>query len=155
MKIAPFFYSWLLITIVLLSGCGKSTPDIIPVSGTVVVDEKPLSGVKVKFVPMAPDLDGNFIASGVTDKEGKFVLSFPGQTESGCCVCPCKVLIEEGPLPDVVYEAYFNNKQSVVTRYKKSLKNRPIPEIYRQLNKTPLLFDVSPENNVLMVELNR
>jgi hypothetical protein len=57
------------------SGCGSYSQTahiekVVPVSGTVTYQGKPLEGYRVVFIPT----DGRRPASGVTDASGKFVL---------------------------------------------------------------------------------
>ena len=54
---------------VLIAGCGGGL-DLIPVSGTVTLDGKPVDGAAVVFVPVA----GGPVASGTTEAGGKFRL---------------------------------------------------------------------------------
>ena len=55
----------------LFSGCGETVPDIVPLTVSVTNSGgKPINNVRVRFVPMLESLDGNFIASGVTDSKG-------------------------------------------------------------------------------------
>ncbi len=55
-----------------LAGCGggDSGPETVSVSGTVSLDKKPLESAEVNFFSK----EGNFLASGMTDAEGKFQL---------------------------------------------------------------------------------
>ena len=63
---APF---WLIAgTIALAVGCGASGPPTAPVSGTVLVDGKPVEGVEVHFST------DTVAATGMTDASGKFEL---------------------------------------------------------------------------------
>jgi hypothetical protein len=55
--------------VALLSGCGTSGPTRVPVSGTVLVDGKPVEGIEVNFAT------AEVAGSGVTDPSGKFMLS--------------------------------------------------------------------------------
>ena len=52
------------------TGCNNS-PDIVPVKGTVLLDEKPLEGAAVLFHPTAVERP----AVGITDKRGTFHLT--------------------------------------------------------------------------------
>ena len=52
------------------TGCNNS-PDIVPVKGTVLLDEKPLEGAAVLFHPTADERP----AVGITDKRGTFHLT--------------------------------------------------------------------------------
>lgn len=52
-------------------GCGPSLPRTMPISGVVTLDGEPVEGASVLLIPVA----GGHPATGVTDAEGKFVLS--------------------------------------------------------------------------------
>ena len=58
-----------------LLGCGSSY-SLVPVSGTVTVDGKPESGIKLYFSPMAVEnkVDLGPHSTGITDESGGFVL---------------------------------------------------------------------------------
>ncbi len=73
-------FAWALIAAT-TCGCGPSHPDLVPVSGAVTFQGKPVVGAQVTF--MAPDAAR--AAFGVTDAEGKFRLSTFG-TEDGAVV---------------------------------------------------------------------
>lgn len=51
-------------------GCGKSGPQIVPVSGTVTLDGNPIDKAGVMFIP-----DTGRPATGVTDPQGHFTLT--------------------------------------------------------------------------------
>jgi hypothetical protein len=52
-------------------GCSEGGPEIVPVSGTVLLDGKPVSGAGVLFTPVA---DGP-LATGTTDDQGRYSLT--------------------------------------------------------------------------------
>lgn len=58
-----------------LAGCGEKGPDLIPVSGTVTLDSKPVEGATVVFNPQGSSL----AAEGKTDAQGKFTLKTQGK----------------------------------------------------------------------------
>lgn len=62
--------------VLLLTGCGggasNDLPDLVPVTGTVTQDGKPLSGAVVTFEPAT----GGGISAGLTDDAGKFELLY-------------------------------------------------------------------------------
>lgn len=140
----------------LLVGCEAKPPEIVAAGGTVTLNGKPLADASVSFIPMAEGLSGNFTASGVTDKEGKFTLSLPGKTEPGCCACECRVMVTEGPLPDAAYVQNDAGMKALFA-YKSKLKNRPIPDLYQRMSTTPLSFTISEteSNTELELELKR
>lgn len=135
-----------------LVGCGKAPPEIVPVSGRVTLDGQPLPNVEVRFIPTVTGLDGNMIGTGVTDDEGNYTLRLPGKTESGACACECKITITEGPVPAELREG---NDQMAVTNFMKKLKNRPIPKVFNRMADTPLSITVTPERVDYPIKLNR
>ena len=64
-----------LFLISLLLGCGSSY-SLVPVSGTVTVDGKPTSGIKLYLSPVAVggNVDSGPHSTGLTDENGGFVL---------------------------------------------------------------------------------
>lgn len=64
-----------------LAGCGGSSdlPDLVPVSGTVTLDGKPLEGASV-FFELQDDVEGKKSSFGQTDSSGKYELTFGGGT---------------------------------------------------------------------------
>ena len=134
-------------------GCGPSIPPIAEVSGVVTIDGDPLPHAKVLFFPLHKGLDGNYMASGVTDKEGNYTLTHKGSVP-GVTACDCKITISEGPMPPEIRKM-GQAGAAKMKAYRKTLKNRPIPPSYGALGTTPLNFTVSQENPVLDLELNR
>jgi hypothetical protein len=61
----------------MICGCGRSGPETLSVTGTVTLDDKPITGASVMFIPQ---FEGQ-PAVGVTDDEGKFTLTTGGSTE--------------------------------------------------------------------------
>ena len=146
--------TFLLLGIITLAGCGKAPPEIVPVTGTVTYNNAPLGNVEVKFIPMSKELDGNYVASGITNKAGEFTLHLQGKTDPGCCACECKVLIVEGPIPGDT-RSQDEKSLKAAANFRKSLKNRPIPKKYERVGTTPLLLTVSAENNKFEIELTQ
>jgi len=135
-----------------LAGCsGGTTVEVVPVSGILMLRGKPLPNAEIKLVPMADGLDGNFVASGVSNAKGEFTLRLPGKDESGCCACDCKVLVVEGPIPGDRGEDEASIMKAA--NFLKSLKNRPIPEKYERLRSTPLTLTIVPDNPKIEVIL--
>ena len=138
----------------LISGCGEPVPDVVPLSVSVKTrDGKPLNSVQVRFVPMLESLDGNFIATGITDANGECEIVLPGKSESSITVGSHKVqLLETGGSAEA-RAAYMAGDPSVALREKNNLKNRPIPQIYERLSATPLLYDISPDQGRIDIVL--
>lgn len=91
------------VSLLFVSGCGG--PDrlpLIPVSGTVTMDGKPLEKISVTFHP-----ETGRSASGVTDAEGKFRLT-TYDTNDGAVIGKHKVSLSQmlDDIPDEIPEDY-------------------------------------------------
>ncbi len=151
-----FRSTWfVLLAAVLIAGCsGGSTPDVVPMTVTVKTPKgEPVNNVLVRFVPQVEGLDGNFIATGVTDSNGTCELKFPGKDEPGCCACAHKVLVLEGPVPDEARANYGKDEGASIERFNRSLRHRPLPKRYSLLVDTPLLCTPSAETSTFDIEL--
>lgn len=142
-----------LVAVLFVTGCGPSIPDIVPAKGNITFNGKPLYNVEVRFVPTQDGLDGNMIASGLSDKEGNFVMKLPGKSESGCCVGEAKVLILEGEMPDEIRGD--ESDQMAATKFLKSLGPRPDFNLYKIMNNTPLSVTVTKDKTEYNFELDR
>lgn len=157
LRVARRFY--LLVPVAFLvtlafSGCGPAIPPAVSVSGVVSINGEPVTHAQVRFYPMQEGLDGNFVASGVTDDEGKFTLSMAGGQIEGACACENRVTVSEGPMPDELREK-GQAAVILIMKFRKGLKNRPIPRRYSALGDTPLTFVVDPEQTTYDLELKR
>jgi len=118
------------------------------------VASQPLNKAKVRFVPQDQEVKGNFVASGITDDDGNFVLMLSGGDESQCPVGLCKVTIAEGPLPpEARKKLEFENDGSIMDKYNASLRNRPIPSDLRRLTTTKISFEVTEDREVYDIDL--
>ena len=131
------------------AGCGESAPDVVPASGTVTLNGKPLPKVQVKFIPQA-DVGAEFIATGVTDDQGRYTLTCNG--EPGACEGENKVIIAEQEPPE---ELLSETKQKELAAYRRTLKNRPVPKAYGNLADTPLKKDVKAGQPTYDFDLKR
>ncbi len=124
--------------------------------GVVTLEGKPLRHASVRFIPLTKGLDGNYVAKGLTDDEGRYTLTTAGKGDngSGACACECKVLVKEGPLPDELVELGQRGFRQIAA-YRKSLGNRPIPRRYSTIGKTPLTLTVTPDQTDYPLELSR
>ena len=132
----------------LLPGCSKAPPPIVPVEGVVLVNNEPLANVQVQFTPMAANLGYESIATGTTDDQGRFQLTCKGQP--GACAVRSRVTITEAPMPENV-----RGNQAEEGKFHKGLKNRPIPEKYANVAQTPLTIAVTAGQTEYKLELTR
>lgn len=79
----------------LAAGCGGPVP-LGQVSGTVVRGGKPLAGIEVTFCPEpSKERDDGRSSIGVTDADGRYVLTFADATRPGAVLGPHKVLLRD------------------------------------------------------------
>jgi hypothetical protein len=144
---------WVGCLLVLTVGCGQKPPETIEAGGQVLLNGIPLASAEVRFIPLHPGLDANYMSTGVTDQNGRFQLTMlSGQ--SGVCVCRHQVLVMEGPLPEEA-RGMSDNAQTIAIRYMESLKNRPIPGSYGDAVRSPLKLEVVSDQNDYKIELSR
>ena len=55
-----------------LVGCGESGPTLVPVSGTVTLNGKPLEGAVISFQPVDVSTPGAMLAEDVTGPDGNY-----------------------------------------------------------------------------------
>lgn len=145
-----------LLLLLVVAGCGSGPepPEIVPLS-VVIKNAKgdPINQVSVRFFPQVDGLDGNYIASGVTDDEGRCELKMPGREDSSVPACLHKVQLNEAGVSDEARQAYMDGDPTASVREKRSKKNRPIPKEYNLLSTTPLEIEVSAEKSEIEIEL--
>ncbi len=136
----------------LLPGCPPSPPPIVPAEGTLTVNGQPLPNAYVQFIPMVPGLNAEYIATATTDDQGHFKLTCHGR--EGACACENKVTVGDPPMPE---EARGQSAEAAkaAARFQASLKNRPIPEQYANVGKTPVSITVTADRREYEVKLQR
>jgi hypothetical protein len=80
--------SWCLagLLLILPSGCGSSSPELVPVRGTVTWQADPLAGASVTFIPKSGS-----IAIATTDDNGQFEMRTG--SDYGCVIGPAVVTV--------------------------------------------------------------
>lgn len=124
-----------------VGGCAPSPPTIVPVEGTVVLDGAPLAFAYVEFVPDLKNFGAEYNSSAVTDENGRFVLVCAMNQQSGAAVATHKVMVTEH-IPDDM-RGMSAQDQAKLAAYQAKLKNRPIPDLYGTLTRTPLTVEVT------------
>lgn len=131
------------ILLLALSGCGgvSDQPELGLVTGTVMLDNQPLQGIAVTFLP-----DNGRPATGTTDKNGDYELIYIGDTP-GCKVGHNRVEIGYAEGEDEGVEMEGDDvEQTPVKAGKKSIPARYNVE-------TELEADVKPGKNVFNFDL--
>jgi hypothetical protein len=126
------------LVLILFAGCGGSKTS--PVSGSVLLDGKPLAGATVQFVPQEGK---GRDATGGTDASGHFTMSdgvFPGTYKV--------VITPATPAAPPVQYATSDEAMSAAakTPVKKDASN--FPQKYARPDQTPLTLEVPPKGSV-------
>ena len=79
-----------------VAGCGPSGPPLVAVTGTVTLDNRPLAGAQVTFLP--PDSTPGAGASGRTGPDGKYTLQ--SRNGAGVAVGEYRVFISKRLMPN-------------------------------------------------------
>jgi hypothetical protein len=122
---------------------------IVEAEGIVRLDGKPLNKVEIRFFPVA-ESGVDFVATGVTDETGHFLLKCKGQ--SGACAGENRVLVMEAEIPARLQS---EDAQVELAQYFRSLGGRPIPPRYGNLAASPLTVTVKADQKQYPVELTR
>jgi hypothetical protein len=86
--------AWVLLPLLFL-GCGKSGPKVVPVSGLVTLDKKPVANADIVFSPSGSggDKSANLESSGRTDAQGRYSLRMIQDKREGTLAGTYKVRI--------------------------------------------------------------
>jgi len=77
-----------------VTGCGRKA-NVVPVSGRVTFNGKPLADVAINFGPITGSLDGAYAAYGKTDAEGRYTLKLVDGGQRGPSVGNNRVTLNE------------------------------------------------------------
>jgi hypothetical protein len=136
-------------------GCGVGgPPPLTQVEGTVLLDNKPLPGAQVEFVPKLEKFGAEMNSTGLTDENGHYRLTCNFKQQPGAVVAKHWVLVTEAPVPEE-YRRPDGDTQAKYSRYVAGLKNRPIPNEYATVGKTPLVLEVTADKQVYDLTLVR
>jgi hypothetical protein len=154
MKIAPALAVLGLGVALTLSGCKKVPPPVTEAEGTVLLDGKPLPQAQVEFVPDLRDFGAEMNSTAVTDDAGHFHLTCGFNEQPGAVVAKHRVIVMEPPTPGE-FRGQDEATQTRLAQYIAKLKNRPIPEKYGTLSKTPLVVEVKAGQSTYDLQLTR
>jgi hypothetical protein len=124
-------------------GC-SSQNKLIPVSGQVTMNGRPLGNVRVDFHPDPDKGTRGTGSSGTTDAEGKFMLTV-APNQPGAVAGHHRVILEDLDIYGSVLVGkgdYRNEDKGGGVR--EVAKKPRFAEIYRDLGKTPLRQEVTP-----------
>jgi hypothetical protein len=136
----------------LLTGCraNEPPPPILEVSGVVLLEGQPVNGAHVRFIPLIGH-GPEYVATGVTDKDGRFTLTCKGQP--GACEGENLVLIKDEVPKKLQSENLKVQKE--LQEYWAKLGGRPLPTRYANLAESPLTATVSPEQKEFVFQMER
>ena len=136
------------------SGChGKPLPQLTEVEGVVLVDGEPLPQAQIQFVPELANFGAEYNSSAVTDNQGKFKLVCRKTGEPGAVIGMNRVVVLEYTPPEL--RGRSTEARLKLSEYQEELKNRPIPEAYSSMGKTPLKLEVTAAQKEYMIFLAR
>lgn len=154
----------MLLTLIFAIGCSGSTggPELVPVTGTVLYKGAPVEGALVSFHhEKAPR-----IASGVTDKEGKFVLTMletgdgamPGTnvitvTKGAAAPAAAPEAVTAPPSPEDLAKKMAEMAAANDPKKKKKDAAGELPAKYSAQTTTPLKEEISATNNKIAIQL--
>jgi hypothetical protein len=123
-----------------VAGCNRG-PRVVKVTGTVTRGGKPMPGVLLKFVP-----DGTARPSwGVSDDDGHYELKYDldrGNVVPGAVIGHHRVYVE------------FRARSMTEQQQKKPKDAAAILDKYGNIDKSPLNYDVTTDNQVIDVKLD-
>jgi hypothetical protein len=119
------------------SGCGRGSPELGRVEGTVTLDGKPLAGARIEFQPQITEVEDASPSYATSDESGRYELIY-GVGQKGAMIGRHSVSISTG--------ADYNDGEGMV----KSIPERVPP---RYNSETELTRDVEPGSNTIDFEL--
>lgn len=143
MRIQNSRIAWLGL-MVLVAGCGGNASDqqkLSPVTGTVTLDGKPLSGAVITFVPTGATHGTG--ARGRTDDDGKYELATRSRRK-GAPAGDYRVMVSKMVLPDGS-DSPANSVVSPMDSHAREV----LPAIYSVANQTLLIAKVGDNDNVI------
>jgi hypothetical protein len=136
---------WSAMAMLVVCGCGGNGP--VPVHGVVALDDRPLAGATVTFVPASP---GAREAHAFSSADGSFKMS-TYEPHDGAVPGEYKVLVTYvEPIPGLPPGATQEEAQQALTKWALTRKHPPlvVPETYANPETTKLRQKVPPEGPV-------
>lgn len=124
-------------------GCGSGGPDLVPVSGRITIDDKPVTTGRIEFYP-----ESGRPAIGSIDEQGRYELKTyePGDgAKPGkyCVTITSRIIPEEGP----AYNSFEDEMQGISTKSKQAVSTSRqitwvVPRKYANRNSSDLIAEV-------------
>jgi hypothetical protein len=135
------------------AGCSPKLPPIVPVSGTVYLDGQPLPLAQVEFVPELKHFGAESNSSAITDEQGHFSLVCVYEQKPGAVVATHRVVVTEHIPEDM--RGMNAQAQQRLSQHLAALKNRPIPDQYSTVSRTPATVEVKQNQDTYDIYLTR
>jgi hypothetical protein len=136
--------------LVVLDGCGRRLPSVVPVQGTVLLDGKPLPKASVTFIPQLDRFGAESNSMAETDEEGRFTLTCTYKGQPGAVVGKHVVVVTEAPPPKELRRVQDSR---VLDQYRAKWGNRPIPPKYSSVSESPLQIEIKEGQGPVTIEL--
>ena len=141
-----------------LTGCGDGGPSLVPITGKVTLDGKPLPFKSVRFVPDDKTPGQGAGANTLADGTYSLIAVRPGAVKDilGATPGAYRVIVTEPmfPIDAKLPEAKGDEPAPALGLPDPRLAKRPlIPAAYGSLEKTPLRVEVPARGGVLDLEL--
>jgi len=137
-----------------ISGCGgPQLPQFTEVEGRVMLNGEPLPNAAIQFAPELKGLGSIYNSDAVSDEEGKFTLVCRKTGDPGAVISWHRVVVMDS-IPSEL-RGHSEEAQERRAEYYDKLKNRPIPERYSSIVRTPLRIEVKSEQKIYTLLLSR
>jgi len=135
-------------------GCSKQE-QLVPVSGKVTMNGRPLGNVRVDFHPDPDKGTRGTGSSGTTDAEGNFTLTL-APNKPGAVAGHYRVILEDLDIYGNVFVGKGNYRNEEKPGAPREVPKRPrFLEAFRDLGKTPLRQEVKPGMTPVAIEVAR
>jgi len=145
---------WLIIPLASVLAAGCSGPKLVPVTGQVTLNGRPLKNVRVEFHPDPDQGVTGPSSSGVTDDSGNFTLTCPSRNNApGAVIGPHRVVLSDLD----VYGNVFVGRGDYRSEDPKGPKEVPkfprFAAVYSDLTKTPFKQQVTANTGPVTLEV--
>lgn len=155
----PYARGLALTVVAFLAGCGADNgPPLVPVSGVLTLDGRPLASKTVHFIP--EDGTPGVGAGATTNSEGRYTLiaARPGAVVDTMGVPPgnYRVIVVEPMFPIDLPAAQSESDEPAAATGLPDMRKRPrttIPAQYMTVESTPFRLKVAPEGGAIDLQL--
>jgi hypothetical protein len=135
-------HSLIVLVVCLMSGCGGGGPTVVPVSGVVMRDGKPVAHLHINFMP-----DAGRPSWGYSDEQGQFTLEYDRE-HKGAEVGKHKVFVKFRPASPK------EEMELLAGRRKYHPDQKAIEQKYGQLDSTPLEIEIKSSGQNVTLQLD-